>query len=158
MANLAKWNTPGAWTSLALTSGDVNSLASGGGALSTTVITNSTGLDQAADFSFVLTVGGTTTSSSLIPIYVLPLNQDGSTYGDGYASSTSTQPAIGYQVGFINVKIGVTSGSTVTGIVQFCNLPAGDCKIVIGNSLGVTFNATAAVTLKYRTYDVNLNG
>ena len=151
MANISGWAIDTAYTAVSLTAGDVNSLASGGGALSTTVIANGTGLDQFIDVSFVLTVGGTTTAASYITVYLLPLNQDGSTYGDGYASSTGSQPAAAYAgpIGQVGVKPGVTSGNTVTGSILFGNLPPGNFKLAIGNNLGVAFNATAAVTLAY---------
>lgn len=157
MANTTRWIIDTNWTAATFTAGDLNSLASGGGALSTAAITNGTALDQMADVSFVVTVGGTTLASSVITVYALPLNQDGSTYGDGYASSSSTQPASGYYAGSIGVKAGVTSGSTVTGTVQFISLPPGDYKLAFGNNLQVALNATAALTLKYRSYNVNLN-
>jgi len=158
MAAIAKWNTPSAWTALTFTAADLNSLASGGGALSTAAIANSTGLDLKMDVSWVVTVGGTTVAASLITIFSLPLNQDGSTYGDGYASSTTTLPAAGYAVGSIAPKVGITSGNTITGIIPFIDLPPGDVKLAFGNNLTVALSSTAALTLKYRTYDVNLNG
>lgn len=159
MSNTAKLIS-GALTASAIsfTAGDLNSLASGGAALGSTVIANSTNLDTFIDFSFIVTVGGTTTASSTIAIYLLPLNQDASTYGDAYASSSSTQPAPGYQVGYINVKSGITSGNTVVGSVLFGNLAPVDYKVVFANNLGVALNATAALTLKCSTFNLNLNG
>lgn len=157
MASTTRWIIDTNWTAATFTAGDLNSLASGGGALSTAAITNGTALDQMADVSFVVTVGGTTVASSSITIFLLPLNQDGSTYGDGYASSSSTQPASGYYAGWVAVKAGVTSGNTVTGTVPFINLPPGDFKLAVGNTLGVALSSTAALTLKYRSYNTNLN-
>jgi hypothetical protein len=145
--------TAATYTSLAFTAGDLNSLANTGGALSTGTIVNGTNGDQFIDISFVVAVGGTTTSSSTIMVYLLPLNQDGSTYGDGYASSSSTQPAIGYQVGYINAKIGVTSTNTITGTVSFGNLGLHTYKVAFGNNLGVALYSTAALTLEYLTYN-----
>ena len=157
MASTTRWVIDTAWTAAAFTASELNSLASGGGALSTTVISNSTNLDQMIDVSFVMTVGGTTLASSFISIFALPLNQDGTTYGDGYASSSTTQPSLSYTIGSTGVLIGVASGSTITGIVTLGNIPPGDFKLAIGTSLGVALNATAALTMKYRTYNVNLN-
>ena len=59
MANTTRWIIDTAFTSVSFTAGDLNSLASGGGALSTAAVTNSTNLDLYADASFVVTVGGT---------------------------------------------------------------------------------------------------
>lgn len=157
MANTTRWVIDTAFTTVTFTAGDLNSLASGGAALGTAAIANGTNLDQMMDVSFVVTVGGTTTAGSYLTLFLLPLNQDGSTYGDGYASSTSTQPSAGYGVGSIGVKVGVTSGSTVTGTFALINLPPGDCKLAFGNNLQVALSSTAALTLKYRTYNTNLN-
>jgi hypothetical protein len=139
------------------TASELNSLASGGGALSTGVISNSSNLDQFIDLSFVVTVGGTTTAASYITLFLLPLNQDGSTYGDNYASSTTTQPSAQYAAGSVGVKIGVTSGNTITGTVAGEMISPGDYKVAFGNNLGVALNATSALTLKIRAFDTNLN-
>lgn len=157
MANTTRWIIDTNWTAATFTATNLNSLASGGGALSTAAITNGTTLDVYMDVSWVVTVGGTTLVSSLMTIYLLPLNQDGTTYGDGYASSTTTQPAAQYAIGSVAPKVGVASGSTVTGMVRNCLLLPGDFKLAFGNNLGVTLAATAALTLKYRTYNDNLN-
>jgi hypothetical protein len=156
MTGTTRWVIDTDWTALTFTSGDLNSLASGGGAVSSHIL-NGSSLDQLMDVSFVVTVGGTTTTASYFTLYLLPLNQDGSTYGDGYASSTTTQPAAQYAVGSINVLPSVTSGNTVTGTISFINIPPGNFKLALGNNLGVALNSTAALTLSYRTYNTNLN-
>jgi hypothetical protein len=157
MASTTRWIIDSAYTAPTFTAGDLNSLASGGGALATTTVANATNLDQYGDVSFVVTVGGTTTTGSYITIFLLPLNQDATTYGDGYASSTTTQPAAGYAVGSIGVKVGVTSGNTVTGTIPFVNLPPRTFKLAFGNNLGVALSATAALTLSLSAYNTNLN-
>lgn len=157
MANTTRWILNTAFTSVTFTAGDLNSLASGGGALSTAAIANGTALDLYADVSFAVTVGGTTTATSYMSLYLLPLNQDGSTYGDGYASSTSVVPTTSYLAASCTVKSGVTSGSTITGMFRGIVLPPGDFKFAISNNLGVALNATAALTVKYRSYNENLN-
>lgn len=156
MASTTRWIIDTSFTSVTFTAGELNSLASGGGALSTAAITNSANLDLYADVSFVVAVGGTTVAGSYLTLYVLPLNQDGSTYGDGYASSSSVQPVATYAVGSCQVKVGVTSGNTITGTFRGIVLPPGDFKFALGNQLQVALNATAALTLKYRTYNENL--
>lgn len=162
MANSAKFlvdSGPGAiWNAISFTAGDLNSLPSGGAALGSTVITNSSNLDLLIDFSFVVTVGGTTvTQSSIISVSLLDLNQDGSHYGDNYASSTTTQPAITYQAGWTPVLGGVTSGNAVYGTISKCPLAPGDYKATFNNNLNVALNSSAALTLKYRLSYFNLN-
>ena len=157
MANTTRWIIDTAFTSVSFTAGDLNSLASGGGALSTAAVTNSTNLDLYADASFVVTVGGTTVAGSYVSLYLLPLNQDGSTYGDAYASSTSVQPSATYLAGSAQVKVGITSGNTIVGMFRGIVLPPGDFKFAFANNLTVALNATAALTLKYRSFNENLN-
>lgn len=135
---------------------DFNSLANGSVVVASSAITNSSSLDQYADVSFVFTVGGTTTALSFFSLYILPLNQDGSTYGDGIANG-STAPAASYQVGAVNVKSGVTSGNTVTGTFRSVVLPPTNFKFAVVNNSAVTLNATAAAAVSYITYDENLN-
>lgn len=158
MANIAKWVLDANWTSVSFTAGDLNSLASGGFALSTAAITNGTSLDLYADVSLIITVGGTTLVSSYLPLFLLPLQQDGSTYGDGSASSSSVMPVASYVAASCMIKSGVTSGNTIQAMYKGIVTPPGDFKLGLGNGLGVALNATAALTMKIRTYNENLNG
>jgi hypothetical protein len=157
MAATTRWIIDTNWTAVTFTAGDLNSLANGGSAVSTAAITNGTALDMYADVSLTVTVGGTTTTTSYLSLYVLPLQQDGTTYGDGSASSSSAQPVATYLAASSLVKVGVASGSTVTAMFRQIVLPPGDFVFALGNNLGVALNATAALTMKYRAYDENLN-
>jgi hypothetical protein len=157
MASTTRWVVDTAYSAAAFTAGELNSLASGGFALSTTNIANSTNLDQYCQVSFIVTVGGTTVVGSYLTIYALPLNQDGSTYGDGQASSTSVQPAASYAQKSVGVKVGVASGGTVTGTFEPFLIPPGDFKLAFANNLQVALSGTASLTLKYRTFNINLN-
>lgn len=145
----------GAWTDAGFTAANFNSLADGSGVLAATAISNSTvnQVHERADVSFSLVVGGTTTANSYIAVYALPLNQDGSTYGDGYASGAG-DPETCYYLGVVGVKSGVASGGTLTGTLELATLPAGDFKLVLVNHLGVALNASAAATVKYRFVDL----
>ena len=44
-------------------------------------------MEALADISCQMTVGGTTVTGSTLSLFVLPLNQDGSTYGDAAATA-----------------------------------------------------------------------
>ncbi len=135
---------------------DFNSLANGSVVVASSAITNSSALDLYADVSFVLTVGGTTIATSRLDLYILPLNQDASTYGDG-AANGATPPVGQYQVSAVGVKSGVTNGNTITGTFRSVVLPPGNFKFAVVNGLGVGLNATAAAAMSYRTYNENLN-
>lgn len=156
MANRTNWAADVGWTTVTFTASDFNSQPSGGGGLSSAItLTNQ---DQYMDVSFVVTVGGTTIPGGFMSIFVLPLNQDGTTWGDGYASSTTTQPAGQYGQGSVQPKIGVTSGNTIVGQFQFIPVPSdGAFKLALGDNLSIALGTTAALTCKYRTYNVNLN-
>jgi len=160
MANKTSW-VAGAgvgltYTSAGFTAADFNSLANGSVVVASSAVTNGTALDQYADVSFIFTMGGTTTATSIFTLYVLPLNRDASTYGDGVANG-STAPVAGYFVSSVGVKTGVTSGNTVTGTFRGIVLPPGNFKFAIVNNTTVALNATAAATVEYRSYNENLN-
>lgn len=160
MANTTAWiagRGPGlTWTTAGFTAANFNSLANGSVVVASTALVNGTNLDLYADVSFVTTVGGTTTASSYYALYLLPLNQDGTTYGDNVANG-SAAPAAGYQVSAVGVLSGVASGSTVVGTFRGIVLPPGSYKFAIVNNLGIALSATAAATVNYRTYNENLN-
>jgi hypothetical protein len=157
MANISRWIINTAFTTVTFTAGDLNSLASGGAAVATAAITNGTALDLYADVSMIITVGGTTTATSFLSLYLLPLQQDGTTYGDGAVSSTTVQPVATYLERSAWVKVGVASGSTVSAMFRGVVLPPGDFKLALANNLGVALSSTAALTMKYRSYNENLN-
>lgn len=155
MASTSRW-VLGTLTTLTFTAGDLNSLASGGYALTTVALANQTNLDQYGLFSFIVTVGGTTLAGQGCSLFVLPLNQDGTTWGDGSASSTSAQP-MSYFQGIAIPKVGVTTGNTIVGTFQPVLLPPASLKIGFGNNLGIALSATAALTLKCQGFNENLN-
>lgn len=155
--NLTKWQIIDNWVSVTFSAGDLNTLAVGGGALSTSVYTNSTGLNVFCIASLVVTVGGTTAAGGHLDVYALPLNQDGSTYGDGYASSSSTVPTSTYFKRAIQPKVGVTASNTVTGETTPFVLAPTDYKFALGNQ-SIVLSSTAALTFKITTFVTNLNG
>lgn len=144
------------YASAGFTAADFNSLASGSVVVASTAITNTTALDIYADVSFILTMGATTVAASYMALYILPLNQDASTYGDAIANGTAA-PSASYLVSSVGVKAGVTSTNTIVGTFRGVVLPAGNFKFAIVSNLTVALSATAAATVSYRTYNENLN-
>lgn len=160
MASIAKLSygaTSTTWTDAGFTASDFNSRADGSVVVAATALDNDSGLDLDIEVSFTFEVGGTTTATSYFGLYILPLNQDATTYGDGAATGT-TIPASSYWVTSSGVKSGVTSGNAVTGTFPRVPLPAADFKLAIVNKMGAALDATAAATVKYRTVNRNLNG
>ena len=156
MANTTKWNVNAAYASAGFTATNFNSLANGSTVIATSAQANATNLYLYGDVSFVLTVGGTTTATSFLSLYILPLNQDGSTYGDG-AATGATPPVSTYMVASLGVKSGVTSGSTITGTFRGVVLPPVNFVFAVGNNLGVALNSSAAATVSVIYYGENEN-
>lgn len=148
-----RWVASVAWAAAFGT--EINSIVTGNAILSTVVIANSGVLDMFMDVSYSL--GSITPSGSpYLGLYLHPLNQDGSTYGDGrFGSSAAGPPASVYQIGMSGL---VTAAQVQTGDFQLPGrrspmlIPPGDFKLVLYNVAGVTL-AGSANTIKYRTYN-----
>lgn len=125
-----------------------DSLASGSAVASSIAITNGTALDIFADLSVALT-SAAFAAPLFMGFYLYPLNQDGSTYGDGNFTSASTlTPPSNYTVGSIGIS--TTAGSQTGSLVRIV-LPPGTFKFVIQNNGGVTLGS--GNTIQYRTYN-----
>lgn len=130
---------------------EINSMASANSVLSSVSITNGTALDIFADFS--VTAGGTITSAApnYFGLYLMPLNQDGTVYGDGINTTTPAAyvPPATYWVG--NIMVRAAASTIVQGTLPRIILPPGTFSFVAYNGCGATFHAT--MTCKYRTYN-----
>ena len=130
---------------------EVNSLATGNAILSSVTIANGTAKDTYADVSVSIASITTGSGAPYLGLYLYPLNQDGSTYGDGrFISAAAGPPLSGYYVGQIPLVPSVTQSQTgaVTGIV----IPPGSFKLVLYNLAGVVL-AASSNTISYRTYN-----
>jgi hypothetical protein len=130
---------------------EVNSLANGNAVIAASQLDNSSTLDVFADVSMVL---GSVTSGSGAPymgFYLYPLNEDGSTYGDGrFGSAAAGPPAASYRIGAVLLPASTTG--TLKGTVRGILLPPGAFKFLIYNQAGVTL-AASGNTISYRTYN-----
>lgn len=147
------------WQSAGFTAANFNSLADQSFVLAATALAQSTNLDDFIEVSFSLVVGGTTTAASFLALYLMPLNQDGSTYGDATGTGTAV-PGASYWMANSFAKIGITNGNAIVGSFPrvFIGDLASDFKLGIANNLGVALNATAAAVAKYLTINTNGNG
>ena len=159
MANRAIWGAGlgvgFTWTTAGFTAANFNSLAVGSAVVAATAIANATPLDVYADLSFSLT-GTTGTGSQFFAVYLQPLNQDGTTYGDNSATGT-VPPQISYQVGSVVVPQSLTSTALV-GMLRGIVLPPGSFKFALANFTSNSLASSAAAVVSYRTYVENLNG
>jgi len=160
-ANTAK-QTPGAlnsgsYTSCGFAAGDINSLANAAGIVATSAtLDNSSNLDTLMQISGTITMGGTTSASgAFLKFYIVPQNQDGTTYGD----QITTIPSSNYEVATVGIKGTVGSGTAITWTTSYFFIPTrGVFKVAIYNGTGAAFNASAAATINCRTTNINLNG
>jgi len=130
---------------------EVNSLVNGNAVIAATQLDNSTALDIFADLSVVL--GSITTGSGApyLGFYLYPLNEDGSTYGDGrFGSSAAGPPPSLYRVGAIMLPASTTA--TLKGAIRGIVLPPGRFKFLLYNQAGATL-AASSNTIDYRTYN-----
>jgi hypothetical protein len=130
---------------------EINSLTSADSVLSSVVIANGTALDIFADLSLIAAATATTVAPSYVGIYLYPLNEDGSTYGDGVLTTTPAAyvPPSCYYVGSIGLR--AAASTYISGMVRGIILPPGSFCFAMYNAAGVNFGST--MTCKYRTYN-----
>jgi hypothetical protein len=164
MSNRAAWvaglGAGLSWTT-AINTTDLVSLASGSTVLSSIAdIDNEANLDMFAEISLRLTVSSFTPSSgSYLGIYVVPLLDDGSTYGDGTLTSGSTiTRAPPYPLAGIVPLESSAAITVMAGFIPRIELPPNKFRFALFNNSGVSLSGTAGNNIvKYRTYDMNLN-
>lgn len=139
------WGTAGFST-------EVNSVINGNAVLAANQIDNSTALDQFFDLSVSLGSITPGAGAPYIGFYLVPLNQDGTTYGDGrFASSAAGPPASQYYVG--SVPCVPSTAGVITGMVRSILLPPGKFKLILYNQAGATL-ASSANTIQMRSYNL----
>ncbi len=135
------------WGSLMTT--ELNSIASGNAILGGTAVANATPMDIFCDFSLVL-ASLAAIAPNFVGLYLYPLNDDGSSYGDSrFGSSAAGPPPSNYSVGSIGV---VAATQAQTGTLLRVVMCPGTWKPVLFNQCGVAL-ASSGNTLKYRTYN-----
>jgi hypothetical protein len=144
------------WTPLCGT--EVNSLASSSSASNavqcSTIVGNATNLDLYMKVSVSLGSVASGAGSPYVGIYIYPLNQDGTTYGDGaFATTAVGPPATNYMGCSIPAPASVTAaitGSCYTGI------PPTNFKVVFFNNLLVNM-ASGSNVVDYQTFNRQAN-
>ena len=159
MSNVATWlnplgTSPSSWTAAFGT--EINSLAAGSVAVSSVILSNTTNLYTDAWISLALGAVATGAGSPNLAFYLLPLNQDGTTYGDGTVSGT-VAPGSGYYIGSIawapSLASAVQTGQMKVGI----ELPPNNFKLAVVNNIGNALAASGNV-IAIATDTLNLNG
>ena len=135
------------WTSCFGT--EINSLTSNYAILSSVSLSNATNLDLMAEVS--VSLGSVTPGSGapFIGLYIYPLNQDTSSYGDGrFSTAAAGPPPSSYWVG--NIPCVPSTAGVITGDTGRFILPLGAFKFVLWNNSGTAL-ASSANTVKYQT-------
>lgn len=147
--------TPGAQSGFAsLMTTELNSIVTGNAIIGSTAIANATNLDLEIEFSF--TTGGsvTGTGSPFVGVFLVPLNGDGSTYGDGRFGSSAAGPPPGqYLAGYIGVNPAAVTQTGAAGLPFIGTkilLPNGSFKPILWNQIGNTLTSSGNI-LYYRT-------
>lgn len=152
--------SPGlSWTTF-FNGSDLNSLANGSSVLSSeSGFTNGTSLDQFFDVSFQLTIASNNiVAGANLTMWMFPLQQDGSTYGDGLLTAGTgaaiTPGAFPILVMPITVRSGATSiiGWNTSPLI----MPPGSWRPVMQNNTGFAL-AASGNTGAFRSYNINLN-
>jgi hypothetical protein len=134
---------------------NAGTLASTDSVLDSTDITNQTALDLFCDVSHSLTIASSTIAAGAnFAYYLAYLNEDGSTYGDNHVTTTPAAAAPTYPPAAAVAAFAAATQTSVIGNATGILLAPGTFRWVNQNNIG--FNLTAA-TIKYRTYNTNLN-
>ena len=156
MSNTAIWNAALSYTAQFNAGADLDSLAAGSCAVSSTVYDNTTTLYTDAWVSCSLPTLATGAGAPTLDIYILPLNQDGSTYGDGTVSGT-VAPSAAYYVGSITWAASLASGTQVGSIQLPTGMPPTEFKLAVVNNIGNALAASGNV-FAIAPDKLNLNG
>jgi hypothetical protein len=164
MANRAAWvagNGVGFTWTRAINTADLVSLANGSTVLSSVAdVTNQTALDLYADISVRMTVASATPpGGSFFGIYLVPLLDDGATYGDGMmASGGVIARAPPYAPAGVIPLESAAAATLLAGFVQGILIPPGSFRWAFYNLSGAALSGTGAnCNVFYRTYNINLN-
>jgi hypothetical protein len=149
-----KW-TPGSLQSTwgaCFAGADLNSLASASSVLSSLAdIDNSSALDMFADIS--ISLGSITPAApNFVGVYLYPVNQDGTSYGDGLFTGGTQSTGVPSPSYFVGSIVLTTTAKVQVGMLERIVLPPGKFRWLVQNNAGVAF-ASSSNTISFRTYN-----
>jgi hypothetical protein len=161
-ANRTEWtagNGQGLTWGALINSADMASMTSAYTVLSTVAgIANGTNLDQFMDISCKLVIASNTVAAGAnISFWLYPLQEDGSTYGDGQLTAGTPANLTPAWSPIATVPLyAAAAQTTLWAYAQGIVLPPGTFKIAMQDNSG--FNLTSGTqTCDYRTYNIELN-
>lgn len=161
MTSLIHWSAGSlvglTWSGSYFTSATFASLANGS-CIASSMFSNGAALDQYLDFSYSVQTGAATVAgTSYMSLYLLPMNADGTTYGDGSLAVGGTfagTPGSGYYVGVSSIGKVVASGAQATGQLPRIVIPPGSFILALQNNLGNALGTSTTLSVaSVRSYD-----
>jgi hypothetical protein len=135
------------------------SMATGNTVLSSVSdITNGTNLDMFMDISYLLTISSNTVAAGAnFAFWIYALNEDGTHYGDNqFIAGTAAALTPAFAPCAVGTIPAVASTTTMYGFCQQIIIPPGSFRVAIQNNSGFTLTS-GTQTVKYKTYNINLN-
>jgi hypothetical protein len=162
MASRTSWtagNGVGFTWSTLINSADMASMATANTVLSSVAdITNQTALDMFMDISYALAIASSSTViGANFAFWLYALNQDGTHYGDNQFTAgtpAALTPAFP-PVATVGIPVSATT-TNMYGYAQQIIIPPGSFRVAVQNNSGFTLTS-GTQTVKYRTYNLNLN-
>lgn len=146
------------WTT-AINSADMASMATANTVVSGVAdIANGTNLDMFMDISASLLIASSTiVAGANLAFWLYTLNQDGTTYGDAqFTNGTPAAKTPTFAPCAVIPLVAAASQTALIGSSVQIMIPPGSFRLAIQNNSG--FSLTAGTqTVKYRTYNLNLN-
>lgn len=146
------------WTT-GINSADMVSMATANTVVSSVAdIANQTNLDMFMDISASLVIASSTIAAGAnLSFWIFALNQDGTTYGDAqFTNGTAAAKTPTFAPCAIMPLVAAATQTALIGFSSQIMIPPGSFRLAIQNNSG--FSLTAGTqTVKYRTYNINLN-
>jgi hypothetical protein len=162
MANKTAWvagNGAGLTWTTGINSVDLASMANGSSVVSSVSdIANGSNLDMFMDVSVRCAIASNTIAAGAnLALWLYALLDDGSTYGDGqFTNGTQAAKTPTFPPCAIIPLVAAAAQTTLVGFAQQIIIPPGSFRLALQNNSGFSFSA-GTQTVKYRTYNVNLN-
>lgn len=145
------------WTT-AINTADMASMATANTVVSSVAdIANGTNLDQFMDISAELAIASSTIVAGATLAFFIYAVLDGGSYGDGqFTNGTAAAKTPTFPPCAIIPLVAAASQTTLVGFCQSIIIPPGPFRLAMQNNSG--FSLTSGTqTVKYRTYNINLN-
>jgi hypothetical protein len=149
MTNIAKWNTPSITTVL---NTELNALANNTMSAASAAIANNTSLNMYVDIE-VLLDPLSPAAGAYVGIYILEAVD-----GTNYPTPSDADLRLSTTQQLVMIPIGVAASTAQRVVASVIPIPPGTFKIKLDNQTGVAIPSNNNSTVKFLSYNVNLNG